>query len=179
MDILFYIFVVFLMFCLLWRLLQIVWTWALVFLGLLRIVWLAVTFPFRCIFYGGAFLYGLYLEFFHRPKYRRYQFDGQTAGGWHSTQGSHENGDGFSGSSQTNNEEQQKTYQPPKDEPSQEERYLQILELSRSTLTRDNLKKNYRRLAKQYHPDKNPNNPAAEEKFKLLTEAYDYFSERV
>ena len=179
MDILFYIFVVFLMFCLLWRLLQIVWTWALVFLGLLRIVWLAVTFPFRCIFYGGAFLYGLYLEFFHRPKYRRYQFDGQTTGGGHSTQGSHENGGGFSGSSQTNNEEQQKTYQPPKDEPSQEERYLQILELSRSTLTRDNLKKNYRRLAKQYHPDKNPNNPAAEEKFKLLTEAYDYFSERV
>ena len=179
MDILFYIFVVFLMFCLLWRLLQIVWTWALVFLGLLRIVWLAVTFPFRCIFYGGAFLYGLYLEFFHRPKYRRYQFDGQTTGGGHSTQGSHENGGGFSGSSQTNNEEQQKTYQPPKDEPSQDERYLQILELSRSTLTGDNLKKNYRRLAKQYHPDKNPNNPAAEEKFKLLTEAYDYFSERV
>ena len=41
------------------------------------------------------------------------------------------------------------------------------------------IKKAYYKLAKQYHPDKNPNNPAAEEKFKLLTEAYDYFSERV
>mgnify|MGYP004574889271 CR=1 FL=1 len=179
MDIIFYIFVLIVMLCLLWRLVQIVWTGVLAVLGFLQIIWLVASFPFRCICYGCAFLYGLYLEFFHRPKYRRYQFNKQTAGSKYSTQGSYENGSGFSRSSQNNSEEQQKTYQPPKDEPSQEERYLQILELSRTTLTRDNLKKNYRRLAKQYHPDKNPNNPSAEEKFKLLTEAYDYFSERV
>lgn len=179
MDIIFYIFVLIVMLCLLWRLVQIVWTGVLAVLGFLRIIWLVVSFPFKCIFYGGAFLYGLYMEFFHQPKYRRYRFDEQTAGGGYSTQGSYENGGGFSGSSQTNGQERQKTYQPPKNEPSQEERYLQILELSRNTLTRDNLKKNYRRLAKQYHPDKNPGNKLMEEKFKLLAEAYDYFSERI
>lgn len=180
MDILFYIFVLILMLCLLWRLLQIVWTGILTFLGLLRIIWLIVSFPFKCIFYGGAFLYGLYMEFFHRPKYRHYQFDGHTTDGGYSTQnGNFETGGSSSGNSGSGSGERKNTYRPPKNEPSQEERYLQILELSRSTLTGDNLKKNYRRLAKQYHPDKNPNNPAAEEKFKLLTEAYDYFSERV
>ena len=54
-----------------------------------------------------------------------------------------------------------------------EERYLQVLELSRA-----DLKRNYRRLAKKYHPDRNPGNKAAEEKFKLLAEAYAYFKQR-
>jgi DnaJ-class molecular chaperone len=36
----------------------------------------------------------------------------------------------------------------------------------------DEIKKTYRNLAKKYHPDANPNNKAAEEKFKEISEAY-------
>lgn len=41
----------------------------------------------------------------------------------------------------------------------------------------DEIKKAYRRLAKQYHPDRNPNNKEAEEHFKEIAEAYEVLSD--
>lgn len=50
--------------------------------------------------------------------------------------------------------------------------YYEVLEVSR-TATADEMKRSYRKLAVKYHPDKNPNDKQAEEKFKELGEAYD------
>lgn len=41
-----------------------------------------------------------------------------------------------------------------------------------STSTADEIKKQYRRLAKQYHPDTNQNDPKAADRFKEISEAY-------
>jgi len=49
--------------------------------------------------------------------------------------------------------------------------YYELLEVSRDA-SADDLKKAYRRLARQYHPDANPDDPAAEAKFKEISEAY-------
>ena len=39
--------------------------------------------------------------------------------------------------------------------------------------TQEDIKKAYRKLAMQYHPDKNPDNKEAEERFKEISEAYE------
>src|SRR5918995_2254643 len=41
----------------------------------------------------------------------------------------------------------------------------------------DEIKKSYRRLARKHHPDVNPNDKSAEEKFKEVQEAYDVLSD--
>ena len=49
--------------------------------------------------------------------------------------------------------------------------YYQILNLNRET-TDEEIKRSYRLLALQYHPDRNPMDKEAEEKFKEISEAY-------
>ena len=49
--------------------------------------------------------------------------------------------------------------------------YYETLGCSRDA-SADDLKKAYRKLAMQYHPDRNPDNPEAEQKFKDINEAY-------
>lgn len=49
--------------------------------------------------------------------------------------------------------------------------YYEVLGISRNASTED-IKKAYRKLARQYHPDANPNDKDAEAKFKEISEAY-------
>jgi DnaJ-class molecular chaperone len=54
--------------------------------------------------------------------------------------------------------------------------YYEVLAVSR-TATDQEIKSAYRRLAVKYHPDKNPNDASAEEKFKEAAEAYSVLSD--
>lgn len=54
--------------------------------------------------------------------------------------------------------------------------YYDVLGVERDAST-DAIKKAYRRLAHRYHPDKNPADPRAEERFKEVTQAYEVLSD--
>jgi molecular chaperone DnaJ len=54
--------------------------------------------------------------------------------------------------------------------------YYEVLGVEKDA-SKDDIKKAYRKLAVQYHPDKNPGNKQAEEKFKEATEAYEVLAD--
>ena len=54
--------------------------------------------------------------------------------------------------------------------------YYDTLGVSRSA-SEDEIKKSYRKLAMQYHPDRNPDDKGAEDKFKTAAEAYEILSD--
>src|ERR1700730_1097409 len=54
--------------------------------------------------------------------------------------------------------------------------YYETLKVDRKA-SPDEIRKSYRRLARKYHPDLNPGDKAAEDRFKNLQEAYDVLSE--
>jgi molecular chaperone DnaJ len=56
------------------------------------------------------------------------------------------------------------------------EDFYEVLQVSRDASDQE-LKTSYRKMAMQYHPDRNPNNPEAEEKFKACSEAYQVLSD--
>ena len=54
--------------------------------------------------------------------------------------------------------------------------YYKILGVPKSATEKD-IRQAYRKLARTHHPDVNPGNPAAEEKFKEINEAYSIISD--
>ena len=54
--------------------------------------------------------------------------------------------------------------------------YYEVLGVSKGA-SDDEIKKAFRKMSKKYHPDLNPNNKEAEEKFKEVNEAYQVLSD--
>src|SRR6478609_475986 len=55
--------------------------------------------------------------------------------------------------------------------------YYEVLGVSK-TASEDDIKKAYRNLARQFHPDRNPGDKQAEAKFKEIQDAYDVVSDK-
>ena len=55
--------------------------------------------------------------------------------------------------------------------------YYEVLGLSRNA-SEDELKKAYRKVAMKHHPDRNPGDKKAEEKFKEASEAFEVLGDR-
>ena len=55
--------------------------------------------------------------------------------------------------------------------------YYEVLGVSRSA-SAEELKRAYRKLALQFHPDRNPNDPQSEARFKEINEAYEVLSDQ-
>lgn len=54
--------------------------------------------------------------------------------------------------------------------------YYEILGVTKNA-SKDEIKQSYRKIAMQYHPDRNPDNKEAEDKFKEAAEAYEVLSD--
>lgn len=174
MNIIFYIIILFILI----GLLNVLWKCCLVVFSILvEIVNLLIAIG-RFIFAGISFLYSVVI-FFKTGGYKAWKNSRNQ-----NTQSSQQGYSQYSSYSQWqnyqyNNYQQQSSGTNSTSSTDKETLYLQVLELSRAELNSRNLKRNYRRLAKKYHPDLHPGDRQKEEKFKLLTEAYDYFCERI
>ena len=56
--------------------------------------------------------------------------------------------------------------------------YYEVLGINKDAAG-DEIKKAYRKLAMKFHPDRNPDNPKAEEQFKEAKEAYETLSDEI
>ena len=54
--------------------------------------------------------------------------------------------------------------------------YYKVLGVDKSA-SKEEIKKQYKKLARKYHPDVNPNNKEAEDKFKTINEAHEVLSD--
>ncbi|ORY98717.1 X-domain of DnaJ-containing-domain-containing protein [Syncephalastrum racemosum] len=86
------------------------------------------------------------------------------------------NGTDLKGNSSNNKTSKSRSRKKGTDENPVSTEYYDLLGIP-TTATQDDIKKAYRKKAIRYHPDKNPNDPTAEERFKKISEAYQILSD--